>query len=175
MVSQITCVSIAYLNVCSDADQRKHKSSASLAFVRGINRWPVNSPHKGPVTPKMFQFMTSSCTAVPATHWPKRNWFLNFPLMSVLVFATQINRCDSDEFYRIRLAAYILYTQQKLCKLNECINLIWFASIKSAITVDEGCTRCLDFLRTKSMHRVILCLTTSRHTDKHLNCTLMLF
>ena len=35
--------------VCSGADQRKHQSSASLAFVRGIHRWPVNSPHKGPV------------------------------------------------------------------------------------------------------------------------------
>ena len=32
-----------------DTDQRKHQSSASLAFVRGIHRSPVNSPHKGPV------------------------------------------------------------------------------------------------------------------------------
>ena len=28
----------------------------SLAFVRGIKRWPVNSQHKGPVTQKMFPF-----------------------------------------------------------------------------------------------------------------------
>ena len=35
---------------------RKHQSSASLAFVRGIHRRPVNSPHKGPVTRKMFPF-----------------------------------------------------------------------------------------------------------------------
>ena len=42
--------------VYSDADQSKHQSSASLAFVRGIHRWPVNSPHKGPVARKMFQF-----------------------------------------------------------------------------------------------------------------------
>ena len=34
----------------------KHQSSASLAFVRGIQRWPVNSPHKLPVTRKMFPF-----------------------------------------------------------------------------------------------------------------------
>ena len=33
---------------------RKHQSSASLAYVRGIHRWPVNSPHKGPVTREMF-------------------------------------------------------------------------------------------------------------------------
>ena len=38
------------------ADQRKHQNSESLAIVRGIHRWPVNSPHKGPVTRKMFTF-----------------------------------------------------------------------------------------------------------------------
>ena len=36
--------------------KEKHQSSASLAFVRGIRRWPVNSPHKGPVTRKMLPF-----------------------------------------------------------------------------------------------------------------------
>ena len=41
---------------CSDPDQRKLQSSASLAFVLGIRRWLVNSPHKGPVTRKMFPF-----------------------------------------------------------------------------------------------------------------------
>ena len=34
----------------------KHQSYASLAFVRVIHRWPVNSPHKGPAAPKMFPF-----------------------------------------------------------------------------------------------------------------------
>ena len=56
MASQITSTSIVYLTVCSDPDQRKYQSSASLAFVRGIHRWPVNSPHKGPATWKMFPF-----------------------------------------------------------------------------------------------------------------------
>ena len=40
-------------------DERKHQSSAPPAFVRGIHRWPVNSPHKGPVTRKMFRLMFS--------------------------------------------------------------------------------------------------------------------
>ena len=56
MACQITSVSIVYSNVCSGADERKHRSTASLAFVRRIHRWPVNSPHKGPVTRKMFPF-----------------------------------------------------------------------------------------------------------------------
>ena len=51
MASQITGVSIIYSTV-----QRKHQSSASLAFVRGIHQWPVESPHKGPVTRKIIPF-----------------------------------------------------------------------------------------------------------------------
>ena len=54
MASQITSLTIVYSTVYSGADQRKHQSSASLAFVWGIHRWPVNSPHKGPITRKMF-------------------------------------------------------------------------------------------------------------------------
>ena len=56
IASQITSHTIVYSTVYSDADQRKHQSSASLAFVRGIHRGPVNSPHKWPVTRKMFPF-----------------------------------------------------------------------------------------------------------------------
>ena len=54
MSSQITSLSIVYSTVYSGADQRKHQSSASLAFVWGIHRWPANSPHNWPVTRKMF-------------------------------------------------------------------------------------------------------------------------
>ena len=56
IASQITSLTIVYSIVYHDADQRKHQSSASLAFVRGIHREPVNSPHKWPVTRKMFPF-----------------------------------------------------------------------------------------------------------------------
>ena len=51
VASQITSLTIVYSIVYSDADERKHQSSASLAFV-----WGMNSPHKGPVTRKMFPF-----------------------------------------------------------------------------------------------------------------------
>ena len=34
IASQITSLTIVYSNINSDADQRKHQSSASLAFVR---------------------------------------------------------------------------------------------------------------------------------------------
>ena len=52
IASKITGVSIVCLTVCSGADQRKHRSYASLAFVMGIHRSPVDSPHKGLVTRK---------------------------------------------------------------------------------------------------------------------------
>ena len=56
MASQITSLPVVYSTVYSGADQRKHQSSASLTFVRGIHRWPVNSAHKWPVTRQMFSF-----------------------------------------------------------------------------------------------------------------------
>ena len=56
IASQITSLTIVNSSVYSGADWRKHQSSASLAFVRGIHRRPVNSPHKGPITRKMFPF-----------------------------------------------------------------------------------------------------------------------
>ena len=57
IASQIISLTIVYSTIYSGTDERKqHQSSASLAFVRGLHRWPVNSPHKGPVTRKMFPF-----------------------------------------------------------------------------------------------------------------------
>ena len=56
MAAQITSLMTVYSTVYSGTDDRKYQRSASLAFVRWIHRWPVNSPHKGPVTRKMFPF-----------------------------------------------------------------------------------------------------------------------
>ena len=68
LASQITSLASVYSTVQLCADQRKHQNSASLAFVRGVHRRPVNSPHKGPVTRKMFPFgdviMKRSCGVV---------------------------------------------------------------------------------------------------------------
>ena len=58
MASQITRVGSICPIVCEGAYQRI-QSSASLAFVRGIHRWPVDSSQRGPVT--RFHLMTSSC------------------------------------------------------------------------------------------------------------------
>ena len=56
MESQIASLTIVYSTIYPGADQRKYQSSASLAFLLGIHRWPVNSPHKCPITRKIFPF-----------------------------------------------------------------------------------------------------------------------
>ena len=56
MASQITRFTIVYSTFFSGTDQKKHQSSTSLAFVQGIHKSLVNSPHKWPVTWKMFPF-----------------------------------------------------------------------------------------------------------------------
>ena len=60
-VPRITGISIVCLAVCSGTHERKYQSSVSLAFVRGIHRSSVDSPHKGPITQKCLPLMTSFC------------------------------------------------------------------------------------------------------------------
>ena len=56
MAPQITGLMVLFSTVYLDADQRKYQSSASLAFVRGIHRWPVYDRKKRPVTRKKIPF-----------------------------------------------------------------------------------------------------------------------
>ena len=69
MASQITIVSIVYSIVCSGADQRKHQSSAPLAFVREV----TGDPHKRSITRIMFPidnvFMETMNCAIENTHY----------------------------------------------------------------------------------------------------------
>ena len=70
LASQITSLTVVYSIVYSGVNQRKHQSSASLAFVREIHRGPVNFPHKWPVTRKMFPFDdVIMCCTVEVREW----------------------------------------------------------------------------------------------------------
>ena len=100
VASQITGVSIAYWTVCSGADQRKHQSSVSLAFVRGIHRRPENSPHKGSATRKMFPFDDVIMGCISLTKGPHCG-ALMFSLLLVWMtcwvnrqIANGLRRCD---------------------------------------------------------------------------------
>ena len=98
MASQITSHTILCSPVCSGGNQRKHQSSASLDFVRGIHRGPVNSPQKGPVTRKMFPFddviMITPCLVIP-------------PINGVRKFQPD-SQCNS--FYFVRMSELIKTT-----------------------------------------------------------------
>ena len=61
IASQITSLMAVYSTVYSDANQRKHQSSASLAFVWGIHRDRWIPRTKGQLRGKCFHLMTSSC------------------------------------------------------------------------------------------------------------------
>ena len=86
IVAHITSLTIVYSTVYPGADQSKHQSSASLASVCGIHRGPVNSPHKWPVTRKMFPFDDVIMTQYLWIHAPLTRivvfWHIgNMPLM----------------------------------------------------------------------------------------------
>ena len=83
ITSQISGTSGVYSIVCSLEDQRKHQSVASLAFVRGIYRWPVNSPHKARV------WIEDALTAVNASFQDGRLlcWWIHLsPVCSASLF-----------------------------------------------------------------------------------------
>ena len=56
VASQITSLTIVYLTVYSDADQRKTSKLRITGLCAGNSPGPVNSPHKWPVTREMFPF-----------------------------------------------------------------------------------------------------------------------
>ena len=80
MASQFTSLAIVYSTVYLGTDQRKYQSSASLAFVRGIHRGPMNSPHKWPVTRKMFQFYDVIMFVILSLSSSNRNLLLRIRL-----------------------------------------------------------------------------------------------
>ena len=99
IASQVTSLKIVYSSVYSGADQTKHPSPASLAFLRGIHRWPVNFPHKGPVTREMFPFndviMSIRSMFCELSLWlrhgwnhtPQNTWFvIIFPHPNLMLF-----------------------------------------------------------------------------------------
>ena len=67
MASQITSLTIVYSTVYSDADQRKHQSSASLAFVREIlpvtGEFPAQMASNAEMFPISIIAMPPGCLA----------------------------------------------------------------------------------------------------------------
>ena len=117
IASQITSFTVVYSTVNSGADQRKHQSSASLAFQRRIHRWPVNSPHKWPVTRKMFPFDESSCVEL-IQDILRRSWFEAFMMNYICNYIFKLS-------YRY------------LPLLGNCTNIKYFADAAFANKVNK--------------------------------------
>ena len=93
IASQITSLTIVYSTVLSGADQSKHQSSASLAFVWEIHRWPVNFPHKWPVTRKIFPF--DDVIMIKALTWT----IFSRISMRILMTLTKIVTLEVPDYY----------------------------------------------------------------------------
>ena len=74
----------------------------SLAFVRGIHRWPVNSPGKGPVTRKMFPFDYVVMVQFSSTARPR---LPIGPTYIVFTFYTNLN----NHFDKDHMPNYVIY------------------------------------------------------------------
>ena len=134
MASQITSLTIVYSTVYSDTYQRKHQSSASLAFEWGIHRWPVNSPHKWPVTRRMFPFddvIMIHPVFVIRVVWVLTHWSLALSYRYVFVYCIIIAprnvlvpvRCQSHEPLLIYCQLGIpsgKYSNETLKKVQNC-------------------------------------------------------
>ena len=98
IASQITSVSIVYLTVSTDIVQRKHQSYASLAFVRGIHRGPVNSTHKWPIRRKMFPFQIMTiwpfCMQKITFGDPETSYSSHYPICQSIYRDLRLGGCD---------------------------------------------------------------------------------
>ena len=103
IASQIIRRTVVYSTVHSGADQRKYQSFASLAFVQGSHRWPVNSPYKWPVTRKMFPFDDVIVTVLIRRSrcltkmWPI--WWLSYKSVLTLISRTLLFPLNSTSIY----------------------------------------------------------------------------
>ena len=137
MASQITSLTSVYSTVCLGADQRKHQSSTTLAFVRGIHRWPVNSPHKGPVTRRMFPFddviMLSHCCAVCNTvkYWSV--FYRDAVVLTLLVLTLPIDKYVTWNLTHLSYDQNIgghadnNFSRHKICSMNYPVSNICLA------------------------------------------------
>ena len=109
IASQITSLTVVYSTVYSDADQSKHQSSASLAFVWGIHRDRWIPRTKGQLRGKCFRLMTSSCF-IPQNK----------------------NKTHADVWSRINLIIILLYistaASQQVHNMVPCDNVILYLS-----------------------------------------------
>ena len=142
MASRLICLMVVYSTVRSGADQGKHQSSASLAFVQGIHCWPVNSPHKWPVTRKIFplddvimRFLWLNCYCILAEtlHWVITFAVSKFALLSVprtSVTSRLMDLCNSSLVFILKSKYFLTWQEKKfihpfLMRIGKYGNMHW--------------------------------------------------
>ena len=123
MASQITGVSIVCSTVGSNLVPRKHHFSPSLSYVRGIHRSPVNSPHKRPVSRKMFPFddVIINVSSDGSTHM--------LPTHKVIAWPTDITDPHQQEKYWLS----IIFSRLILWMISNSFRWPDFLTIKLTI------------------------------------------
>ena len=96
MASQIFGALMFCLTVCSGADQRKHQSSESLVFVRGIHRWPMNSCwYNALATPKygryLLQHLMNATISMISDYYTQSEWHPSVSI-KILLLSQWISR-----------------------------------------------------------------------------------
>ena len=133
--SQTTRVSLVWSTVCSGEDQRKHQSSASLAFVRGIHWWPVDSPHKGPVRRHHASISFKMCnvtnkfngiTPMPISQYCNIYFYANTPYCSW-------NCLFFDELFVMYFRLHVLFMSYLWC--TKLKHYLWYTSYVLKISV----------------------------------------
>ena len=114
MVSQITSLTIVCPTICSDAGQRKHQSSASLAFLRRIHRWPVNSQHKWPVTRKMFPSDDVIMKLHTREYMPQNTYHDKSTLVQVMSWCHQATSHYLSQWWPGSMSPYGVRMQQRV-------------------------------------------------------------
>ena len=119
IASQITSLINVYSTVYSGADQRNHESSASLAFVWGIHRRPVNSLHKWPVTRKMFPFddviKQKGLLFVHDVHWK-----VCIPLKQSVFQFVRCLYCRFDVWRSMGIETNLLWLDRRYVNATQC-------------------------------------------------------
>ena len=144
IASQITSLTIVYSTVYSDADQSKHQSSASLAFVWGIHRDRWIPRTKGQLRGKCFHLMTSSWKHFMMVLHPYQQFITICPYLlcqSLLCVSCMLGKCIWIWIHNTYIAIWsVLYKQTTtlltitlpcLCIIVCIIRLVAFQALES--------------------------------------------
>ena len=132
--SQITSLANAYSIIYSGADQNKHQSSTSLAFVRGIHRWPVNSPRKRPVTQKMFPIDdVIMCQVANHSKTPHASLYFGMLCISTVKMWNWKRHCSTCSLFSLQSIWVVCYLSRRprhhLCdKTQNVYHVHWFTT-----------------------------------------------